>query len=64
MSIDKYICFMQYMFIISETIITEREEWANSNRCFSKILISIRHIKKKKKYQVPITSLYLHWAIY
>ncbi len=59
---DKYGCFMQYMFIISETIVNlEHEEY------FSQIIYAFQRtfsFKEKKKHQVPITSLSLHWVIY
>ncbi len=49
MGMDKYGCFMQYMFIISETIVNiEHEELTcfMGHRCFSKnLFMFIRHMK-------------------
>ncbi len=64
MGMDKYGCFMQYMFIISETIVNiEHAHGFMGHRCFSKnLFMFIRHMKKKNtyKFQFPITSLSLH----
>ncbi len=64
MGMDKYRCFMQYMFIINETIVNiEHEDQTNGNRCFQRTC-SFLLDTWKQKYQVPITALYLLWAIY
>ncbi len=66
MGMDKCGCFMQYMFFISETIVNiEHEEYTcfKDHRCFSKNLFMSRR-NEKKKHQVPITYLSLHWAMY
>ncbi len=71
MGMGEYGCFMQLMFIISEIIVNIEQEDQTcfiGHICFSKnLFLSIRNIKKEKKknkYQVPITSLSFHGAIY
>ncbi len=47
MGMDTYGCFMQYMFIISETIVSKIRRFKD-HRYFSKnLFMSIRHMKKK-----------------
>ncbi len=64
MGMDKYGCFMQYMFIIIETIVNiEHEELICfiGHICFSKhMFMSIRHIKKRKE---QICSYYFFLCI-